>query len=629
MLLISCTQITKTYSLTPLFTDLSIAVSDGDKIGLIGPNGAGKSTLLHILAGQEQPDAGSVSVTKGSYVRLIEQEPSFPEGATAASCIREAVANRAEWGHLTEEEIDCRVGMALSMGHFPAPDAPAETLSGGWRKRLAISCALATEPEVLLLDEPTNALDFAGIWWLEEVLRSARFPFVMVCHDRSFLQRVVNRIVEINPCYEGGTFNSAGNYGDYLERREQYLTAQSQYRESLATKVRREVEWLRRGAKARTTKAQGRIREAGVLMEELDRVLTRTKAGDSQVGLDLTASGRQTKRLMVLKGVGHGWGERRLISELNLVLTPGMKLGLAGPNGSGKTTLLRLLAGELQPEAGQINTADNLKIVYFDQRRESLNPTHTLRQAFAPEGDHVIFRGKQVHVAAWAKRFLFSPEDLVLPVERLSGGEKARVILSRLMLREADILLLDEPTNDLDIATRDLLEENLMEFQGAVVVVSHDQYLLERICSGLLVLDGEGAVSTFADLAQWETWEKSGGSKAARDGGRDEGGAGCAGTGGGSQSQSQSQSRQQQRPPRLTYMELKELEAMEGRIEAAEAELEAARSELEDPANATKAEVLVAAFERKNMAQEVVDSLYERWSWLEEKRSLASGEKTP
>src|SRR5256712_3799106 len=263
------------------------------------------------------------------------------------------------------------------------------------------------------------------------------------------------------------------------------------------------MEWLRRGSKARSTKAKGRIREAGRLIEELaDSRARRVTAG---AGIDFTSSQRRTRRLLVARGLTKSLGGRRLVSDLDLVVTPGTRVGLIGPNGSGKTTLLEVLAGVVPPDAGEIERAEDLRVVRFEQERGGLDPAQSLRRALAPDGDAVTWQGRSVHVASWAKRFLFRPEQLELPVGRLSGGEQARVHIARLMREPADLLILDEPTNDLDIPTLEVLEESLAEFEGGLVLVTHDRFMLERVSTVIVALDGRGGVGMFADYAQWES----------------------------------------------------------------------------------------------------------------------------
>ncbi len=332
-------------------------------------------------------------------------------------------------------------------------------------------------------------------------MEAAAFACVVVSHDRYFLENVATEMAELNRTYPDGLLRVSGSYSRFLEKKEEFLHAQSKRQEALENLVHKEIEWLRRGAKARTRKSKARIDKAGELMGELADLNARRRSGTAQI--DFSATDRKTKRLIELEDVSCEVGGRTLFSGLNCVITAGMKVGLVGPNGSGKTSLLRLLRGETTPTSGEIHRADWLRIVYFDQSRE-LDPDVTLRRALAPEGDSVVYQDRMIHVASWAAKFLFAGEQLNQPVGRLSGGERARVLIAQLMLQPADVLLLDEPTNDLDIPTLDILEESLLEFRGSLVLVTHDRYMLDRVSTVVLGLDGLGGAGLFADYSQWE-----------------------------------------------------------------------------------------------------------------------------
>jgi ATP-binding cassette subfamily F protein uup len=446
------------------------------------------------------------------------------------------------------------------------------------------------------LDEPTNHLDLEGILWLETAIQTANACLV-VTHDRYFLENVATQMVEVNPVYPQSAFQVNGNYSEFLERREEFLEAQAKQQESLATKVRREVEWLRRGPKARTGKSRARVDAAGRLIDELAAANLRSRTATAQI--DFTASDRKTKRLIEAEGIGKMFDGRELFQNLNLTLAPGVRVGLVGANGSGKTTLLKILEGALQPDEGTIRRADRLQIVSFAQDRGAhLDPETSLRRTLCPEGDSVIYRGRPIHVAGWAKRFLFRDEQLEMPVSRLSGGERARVMIARLMLAPADVLLLDEPTNDLDIPTLEVLEDSLLEFSGAVVLVSHDRYLLDRVSTVVIGLDGgEGGV--FADYSQWEA---SRGEPAVE--------------------KAVPKDARQQAPPdgpkkKLAYLEQREWDGMEEKILIAEQELAAWQQELQEAASDAKR--LTVAYEKLQDAQRRVEDLYARWAELEAK----------
>ncbi len=388
-------SVTKQFGAAPLFRTISLTVEDGDRIGLIGPNGAGKSTLLALLAGQVEPDAGEMAVRKRARAAYVPQDSRFAGGQTVRQVLEAAMTS----AHAGEAEREGRLRELAGRTGFERLDAEAASLSGGWRKRLAIAEALVTEPDVLLLDEPTNHLDLAGIEWLEELLSSSSFAAVTVSHDRYFLEATSNQIVELNRVYADGLLRVKGNFSRFLEEKQAYLEAQNRQMESLRNRVRTEIEWLRRGPKARTTKSKARIDTANAMIGQLAEMKGRTASASA--GIDFEASQRKTKRLVEFEGVacdvpsteaGPRPG-KRLFGGLNFALTAGMKVGLVGPNGSGKTTLLRMLRGELEPVEGTIRRAAGLRLVYFSQMRE-LDETVTLRRALAPEGDSVIHQGR-------------------------------------------------------------------------------------------------------------------------------------------------------------------------------------------------------------------------------------------
>ncbi len=595
--LITVRELTRSYGSRTLFTGLDLTISDGDRVGVIGPNGAGKTTMLRILSGAEEPDDGEVHRRRRLRVAMVGQDDVFEPEATVVEVATHGAMVDSE-GIKDETERQVRVGIVLDQLGFRSPEQPVSELSGGWRKRLAIAAALAGDPEVLLLDEPTNHLDLEGILWLEKMLCSSRLlAYVVISHDRTFLDRVTNKVIEVAPQYPGGTFTAAGSYTTFLKRRAQFLQARAQYRDSLANRVRRELEWLGHGPKARTTKAQARIDEAERLAADLAQV--RAELATSQVGIEMTGSGRRTKRLLVASGVDKTLGGHQLLQGLDLILQPGQRLGVVGANGSGKSTLLKLLAGELDPDSGVIRRAEHLQVVHFDQARAQLDQALPLRRAFAPDGDTVLYRGREVHVVSWARRFQFRDDQLDQPVSELSGGEQARVHIARLMLRPADLLLLDEPTNDLDIPTLEVLEESLLEFPGALVLVSHDRYLLDRVSTVLLGLDGAGAATPFADVDQWIAHRQPEATAPRRT----------------------RSDRRRERPRRtgLTYLEKREYEAMEETILEAEAELETAAERLADPRVVSDADAAHDAFLAHEEVRQRVAELYRRWAELEDK----------
>ena len=604
--LLSCESIEKAYGVNPLFTSLTLGLCEGDHVGLIGPNGSGKSTLLKILAGLDEPDSGTRTVRRQICIGYVPQEPSFDEGRSVEDTLAQVLLKEG----IDPHEQGGRIARALSLGGFTRAGQLVATLSGGWKKRLAIARSLMLEPDVLLMDEPTNHLDVEGILWLEEILKEEPHAFIVISHDRKFLETVAGRIWELNRRYPNGLFQASGRYSDFLEQRDAFLQAQADYQASVANRVRREVEWLRRGPKARTTKAKARIDSAGRLIEELQDLESRQAQGSAAI--EFSASGRKSKQLLAAKGLGKCLGGQPIVTDVEVQLGPGERIGLLGANGSGKTTLLKLLAGSLEPDCGVITRADRLRVVTFEQHRESLDQQATLRRAFAPSGvDTVLYQDRPVHLVSWAKRFLFRPEQLDVPVSRLSGGEQARLLIARLMLQPADLLILDEPTNDLDIPTLDVLEDSLLEFAGAIVLVTHDRWLLDRVSTRLLALDGTGRAEWFADFAQWEAAQarKSAGERKSQV----------------SEGKERAAPAELSKRKGLSYKEQKEWDQIETKILKAEETVAVCESAANDPAIASSAEDLQKRYAALQAAQADVERLYARWAELEEKRVQVIG----
>ena len=612
-MLLTGRNLSKSFGPRLLFSGITLGLAEGERVGLIGANGSGKSTLLRVFAGLEQPDDGELVARRGLRVGYVAQADDFDP---AAACL-DVVAAAIDDPHLDEHEKHLRAAVMLdragfgggpdSAGESADPSARAGALSGGWRKRLAVVRQLARSPDLLLLDEPTNHLDLQGIEWLEKLVAGATFATLTVTHDRQFLENVATRVVELGRAYPDGYLSVDGAYTAFVEKREQFLEAQEGRERSLASGVRREVEWLRRGAKARTTKAKGRIERAGQMQADL-AALRQRNAKSGPAGIDFNASERKTRKLLSLAGVSAavpaGDGRRTLFAGVDVTLSPGAALGLLGPNGSGKSTLIGVMTGRVTPDAGDVFRADGLQIVTFDQHREQLDPSQTLRQALGPTGDQIRFRDEPMHVTAWAKRFLFRAEQLDLPVGQLSGGEQARVLIARLMLRPADVLILDEPTNDLDLPTLGVLETALESFPGAVVLVTHDRYLLDRVSTDILALDGRGGANLYADLSQWQS---------ARDAARAEATAKRSAASNGSPPAGTATPAKKKR----TWKEQKEFDGMEAAILAAEGDVESLQATVADPAVLADHVKARDAYEKLGAAQERVEALYARWSELE------------
>lgn len=598
-ILFSAKEIKKSFGVRPLFVNLTFIVESEERIGLIGPNGAGKSTLLKIMAGQEMADEGQLSFQRGLRVGFLEQTPKLPVNQTVEEAIYGAIPDPqhapslALAGELISKlELSSRSKQAVGI------------LSGGWRKRVALARELVKEPELLLLDEPTNHLDVESILWLEDFLARSRFATVTVTHDRLFLQRVSNRIVELDRRNPNGMLSVNGDYATYLERKEALLASQQKEEAVLRNTLRRETEWLRRGPKARTTKQQARINAAVELQTQVSELESRNFSKTAQI--DFQSNEKKPKRLMEAKSISKSYGERVLFRGLDLFVGPKSCIGLLGANGCGKSTLIRVLLGQEEPDSGTVLRSEHLKVAYFEQNRETLNPQATLRKTICPHGDHVNFRGKQIHVQGYLDRFLFRKEQTDMQIGSLSGGEQARVLIAKLMQKEANVLVLDEPTNDLDVQTLDILQECLTEFEGAILLVTHDRYFLDQVATQIIAFppatDNSGKLISFADLFQWENWirESQNAKKIAKP-----------------VAEKAPPSAPQKK--KLSFNESRELASMETKIHAAESKLKELESQSQLAENMANPSKLSEIFKALHETQTEVEKLYARWAELETK----------
>jgi len=632
-LLLSAQSLAKTHSTRELFHGVSITIEPGDRVGLIGPNGAGKSTLLRLLAALDTPDAGNLTIAKGTHIAFVPQQDHFPDGLTAHQVAINAAAAGDALAHGEEHEAEMAADMALAIVGFDDAhiNTEATRLSGGWRKRLSLATALAStnnEPDLILLDEPTNHLDLEGIRWLERFV-TARMPgvppfaSVFVTHDRAFLEQVATRIVELNNAYPAGTLSVDGNYTEFLRRKAEFLDAQAKAEQATANQVRKDIAWLQRGAKARRTKEKGRITASYARMDDLAELRARNAAATTAAaGVSFNSTDRKTRKLIAAKNIAKSLGGKPLFSEVNLVLGAGDCLGLLGPNGSGKTTLIRVLTGDLAPDTGEIVLSDPLpRIAVFSQHRQDFEPTMLLRDALAPASDQIHFRSQTMHVTAWAKRFLFREHQLAQPIKSLSGGELARIHIARIMLEPADVLILDEPTNDLDIPTLEIMEEALEDFPGALVLVTHDRAMLDRLASDVLALDGRGNARLFATVDQAVTAAERNEQQANKQPAPTPAPTTLP-TRGPTQGATPAAAPQTAVPARkkLSYKDQREYDQMEQRILEAEQAAEAAQRAMSAlPSNAPPAE-WTSASEKLAKAQAAVAALYKRWAELEAMR---------
>jgi len=595
-LIFSLKNISKTYGDDTLFHDLSIDFKSNEQLGLVGMNGSGKSTLLKMIANKIQPDKGELITKTGLKFIYLSQGDLLNPDQTVEQLLYDSIKDSP----FDDKERHKIIQQSLGKGGFENPDMRVENLSGGWKKKLAITRALCYKPDILLLDEPTNHLDINGILWLEDLLRSALFSFIVVSHDRTFLENVCLNVMEIAKYYPMGFFRIAGQYKKFEKERRKFLAGQQKKQASLSSKMRREDAWLRQGPKARTSKSKFRIEQAEKLRMELLAVKTRNR-DTSTVDIDFHATGRQTKKLLRAYHLRKTIDGKKLFSDLSFELGPRVCLGVAGKNGSGKSTFLSILEKKILPDEGKIQWAENLKIAVFDQNRSNLNLELTLKQALNPGGgDSVNYKGHSIHVVTWAKRFLFMPDQLDMPVKKLSGGEKARIIIANIMLTPCDILLLDEPTNDLDILSLEVLEDSIKGFPGAVVIVSHDRFLMDKVCHRILYLESGSDALFFKDFNQIMSHRQNKVKKPKK--------------------MKKSQQKRAKSSINFSYKDKYELDHIEEKILAAEDEVQLLSDKIQVPEIMTVPEKMKECCSLLKLAQEDVHHLYEKWEYLEEKK---------
>jgi len=605
-ILTSAHLLSKTFGERPLFSGITFIIENGERVGLIGPNGAGKSTLLKILAGIAEPDSGTLSRIKGLKIGYLSQVPTFTPGSTVLSTVLEGTPSQgkddSDWESIViaEEYIS---KLSLNQGGITS-DTKVELLSGGWKKRVALARELAGKPDLLLLDEPTNHLDVESIIWLEELLARSNFTTLTVTHDRLFLQRVSNRILELDKRNPGGLLSVSGDYTAYLEIKEQLMNAQERREIVLKNTLRRETEWLRRGAKARTTKQQARIQRHGELSDVVGDLEVRNQSKIARI--DFAQAGRTPKRLIEANNISKSYGTKPLFKNVDLSIGPGSRIALLGKNGCGKSTLIRVLLNKEEPDSGEIARAEKLSVAYFEQNRETLDPEITLAETLCPRGDHVEYRGSRVHIRSYLDRFLFTQQQMDMPVGKLSGGEQSRLLIAKLMLQTANVLVLDEPTNDLDMATLNVLEECLTQFDGAVLLVTHDRYFLDQVATQIIAFpeQGDGKLISFASLEQWENWQIDQERQK-----REAAKPSNASTSGTSAAQSA-------KKRKLSFNEQRELDSMDKNIHDAEQALARLSAESALPENMTNASKLNELAKAITELEHKIERLYARWAEL-------------
>ncbi len=605
MALVSCRDLRVAFGGRPLLDGVDLHLHRGERVGLLGRNGEGKSTFLKVLAGEMAPDAGEVHLESGTRVALLAQRVPDDVGGTVAEVMEAGFRGP---GHGAEHRVQ-RLCSLLEL----EPDAPFGELSGGMKRRALLGRALAGEPDLLLLDEPTNHLDLGGIEWLEGFLRRYPGTVLFVTHDRTFLQALATRIVELD---RGRLTSWECDYATYLERKEEWLAAEEKRWAEEDRKLAQEEAWIRKGIKARRTRNQGRVRALERMRRE--RAARRERVGE--VSLTIQEAERTGRKVIEADGVGFGYGDDPLIRDFSTTILRGDKVGIVGPNGAGKTTLVKLLLGRLQPDRGTVEHGTSLEVAYFDQHRAQLDLEGTVVENVAAGRDFVEVGGERRHVMSWLQDFLFSAERARQPVSSLSGGERNRLLLARLFTRPANVLVLDEPTNDLDTETLELLEAHLVGFGGTVLAVSHDRAFLDNLCTSTLVFEGGGRVKEY--VGGYSDWKRTVARRKEAEGG----GSGGGGRGGVRKGRGRVQEKERDGaaagPKKLTWKEKQELAALPDRIERVEGKLTDLHERMGDPAfyQGDPDEIRSVTEEAAALEAEI-ETLFERWSALSERPS--------
>jgi ATP-binding cassette subfamily F protein uup len=594
--LVSLERISVAYGHLPLLDRASLLVDTRERLALIGRNGTGKSTLLKIISGEVPADAGSVWRQPGLRIARLEQDVPLSADRSVFDVVAEGHTH-----HLADDDAWLRehhVDLVLSRLELPA-DAIVDTLSGGWRRRVLLARALVGQPDLLLLDEPTNHLDIEAIGWLEEFLADYAGAVMFVTHDRAFLQRLATRIVELD---RGQLTSWPGDYATYLRRKDDALANEALQQEKFDRKLAEEEAWLRQGIKARRTRNEGRVRALMAMRDE--RAARREQIGN--VRLQVEQAEQSGKLVFEARAVSKAYDAQPVVANFSTRIIRGDRIGLIGPNGAGKTTLLRLLLGELPPDSGEVRRGANVQIAYYDQQREQLDPERTVFETIGEGNDTVTANGRTRHVHAYLRDFLFSNERARSPVKALSGGERNRLLLARLFTRPANVLVLDEPTNDLDLETLELLEEQLVEWPGTLLLVSHDRVFLDNVVTSTFVFEGGGCIGEY--VGGYADWLRQ-----ARPAAR---------------TQRRTEPADSSPPPavaepaaasrRLSYKEQRELESLPARIEALEAEQRALNETIAGPEFYREpATAIRDALARVDALQRELSDAYARWDALE------------
>jgi ABC transport system ATP-binding/permease protein len=610
--LLTLDHINHAFGHLPLLDDVSLQLEPRERVSVIGRNGAGKSTLLRIISGEAKPDSGTVWQQPALRVARLVQDVPLTSTHSVFEVVAEGLDGMEE--HDAEDwRREHKVDLVLSRLSLDG-QAKVDTLSGGWRRRVLLARALVAEPDLLLLDEPTNHLDIEAISWLENFLADYQGAVVFVTHDRAFLQRLATRIVELD---RGRLTSWPGDYATFLQKKEEWLANEAVQAEKFDKKLAQEEAWLRQGIKARRTRDEGRVK--ALLAMRADRAQRRDVQGNVSLRIDRADS--SGKMVFEAEHLRKAYAGRDVVGDFSTRIMRGDRVGLIGPNGAGKTTLLRLLLEQIAPDSGTVRHGANVQIAYFDQQREQLDPERTVFDTVGEGNDTVTVNGQTRHVHGYLRDFLFGPERARSPVKALSGGERNRLLLARLFTRPANVLVMDEPTNDLDLETLELLEAQLVEWPGTLLLVSHDRVFLDNVVTSTIVFEGDGRIEEYVGgYADWLRQRR-----------RDRGQTAAADAGAG-RSSGDKAGGQRPAPDRktagvalaarkLSYKEQRELEALPGRIEALESEHGELQVSMASPGfYRESAEAIARAIARSAELDELLLAAYARWDELDARR---------
>lgn len=589
--LISAHQLTKSFAAKTLFQNIAFAIAEGDRIGLIGPNGAGKSTLLKILNKELSPDSGQISFANHLRLAYLSQKPELPP----LSIYETLITASDDIYDAQNIQLAYELISKLNLDQFNESEKKSTELSGGWQKKIALARELMKRPNLLLLDEPTNHLDLESILWLEDFIQRFEGALLIVTHDRRFLQNTCRIIFDLDPQLPQGLLRTDSSYSQHLESKLQLLEGQKRLEERRRNTMMREKEWLARGPQARLTKQKARIERAYEIIDEVSQL--ENINARREIGLDFGQQSKSPKRLLEAKHISKSYSGENLFHDFSALVRPGHRYGLIGPNGAGKSTLLRCLIGRTTADQGEVFVNDDIEVLYFEQGKDQINLKQSVLQAVCPEGDYVHFQGKAVFARSYLSRFNFRTQQMDMPAAQLSGGELSRLILAKLMLRPAHVLILDEPTNDLDVETLEALSECLSEFQGAVLLVSHDRYFMDQNCDVIWAFAPQGKILSFADTEQWESWHKTEKSNIAK-------------------SQANAKSSNKSNRTGLSYKEKLEFEKIESVIASAEEKLKSLTTELNLPTTQANYVLLSELTEKISQTESEIEKLFKRWDEL-------------